>query len=373
MNKTLQRTKSRTVQAQALVEFAIAIPILLVLLVGILETGRMLLIYTAVTNASREAARYASAVGQDTSGYYKYKYCKGIRDTADKSIFLVDKSTVVMVITYDHGPGTTQFAQCNATAGEDSGVSVTTGDRVKITIQADYKPMLKLIPFPPRTFISSSSRTYLATIELEVTSLPSNTPRPATLTFTPSMTFTPTETSTITPTPTKKVTGSGATFTPLPSSTPTIFVSQTPTRTLTPIASLTPSITPTTVTGCGNITATAIGVNNKTMSISITNPNPYAVNVSNVQVTWNSLTGAASPNRTLNLISASLGSTTFWIGDDFSGSLTITPSNLLKIPGNGALTVLSFTFDTIYQNPSNNSITVNLSTPGCATTPIKKP
>src|SRR4030095_776329 len=50
-NKLLQE------RAQAIVEFAIALPILMALLVGILEVGRMVFIYSAVNNASREAAR----------------------------------------------------------------------------------------------------------------------------------------------------------------------------------------------------------------------------------------------------------------------------------------------------------------------------
>jgi len=44
----------------ALVEFALVIPILLILLVGILDTGRAVNAYVTISNASREGARYAS-------------------------------------------------------------------------------------------------------------------------------------------------------------------------------------------------------------------------------------------------------------------------------------------------------------------------
>ena len=64
---------------QAIVEFAIVLPILMVLLVGILEVGRMIFIYSVVNNASREAARYGSAVGFGDDGFHKYRYCDGIR------------------------------------------------------------------------------------------------------------------------------------------------------------------------------------------------------------------------------------------------------------------------------------------------------
>ena len=53
-----QRTAGK--RAQAIVEFAIVLPILLMLLVGIFEVGRLIFMYAAVTNASREAARYGS-------------------------------------------------------------------------------------------------------------------------------------------------------------------------------------------------------------------------------------------------------------------------------------------------------------------------
>jgi Flp pilus assembly protein TadG len=50
----------RKQKGQALVEIALVLPILLVLLFGIIEFGRILNAYIMVSNASREAARYYS-------------------------------------------------------------------------------------------------------------------------------------------------------------------------------------------------------------------------------------------------------------------------------------------------------------------------
>lgn len=44
----------------ALVEFALVVPVLLLLLVGILDTGRAVNAYVTISNASREGARYAA-------------------------------------------------------------------------------------------------------------------------------------------------------------------------------------------------------------------------------------------------------------------------------------------------------------------------
>src|SRR6266508_4193456 len=83
-----QRPRYLNQNAQAIAEFAIVLPILLMLLVGILEVGRMIFMYAAVNNASREAVRYASAVGLNSAGtVVKYNDCDGIRDRATRSAF----------------------------------------------------------------------------------------------------------------------------------------------------------------------------------------------------------------------------------------------------------------------------------------------
>lgn len=51
---------------QALVEMAFILPILLLILMGIVEFGRIFNAYLIVTNASREGARYASVHSSDT-------------------------------------------------------------------------------------------------------------------------------------------------------------------------------------------------------------------------------------------------------------------------------------------------------------------
>src|SRR5512138_3653877 len=82
--------KNSSRRAQAIVEFAIVLPILLMMLVGILEVGRLIFIYAAVNNASREAVRYASAVGLNNAGTVdKYNDCAGIREMARRSAFFV--------------------------------------------------------------------------------------------------------------------------------------------------------------------------------------------------------------------------------------------------------------------------------------------
>ena len=150
-----------------MVEFAIVAPILFALLFGIFEFGRMVFVYSAVTNASREAVRYASAVGYDDYGEIKYKHCAGIRERARRSAYFMNLQDADITIEYDKGPGTAVFHICTGTV--DPGYFISSGDRVLVTVTAEYRPYTKLVPFGSRTFISSSARTILGYVALTTT------------------------------------------------------------------------------------------------------------------------------------------------------------------------------------------------------------
>ena len=169
--------KTPDLKAQAIVEFAFALPILLALVIGILEVGRLIFIYSSVTNASRNAARYASAFGLNDAGYHKYMYCDGIKDIAIKSTYLVPSASLDIDVEYDEGPGTgLKVADldgdgntCDFSGGDDMDVfngHVSTGDRVTVTVSTQYQPLTKLIPISPRTITSSSSKTILGIVDL---------------------------------------------------------------------------------------------------------------------------------------------------------------------------------------------------------------
>ena len=55
-------------RGQSLVEMALALPLLLILLVGVVDVGRAMYTKIALTNASREGARYASHYPADAAG-----------------------------------------------------------------------------------------------------------------------------------------------------------------------------------------------------------------------------------------------------------------------------------------------------------------
>ena len=92
-------------RAQTLVEFALVLPLLLVLIYGILEVGRLIFIYSILVSASREAVRYGSATGLNVGGGVpRYNDCAGMRAAAQNVDFLNAFADADILITYDRGP-----------------------------------------------------------------------------------------------------------------------------------------------------------------------------------------------------------------------------------------------------------------------------
>lgn len=144
--------------AQAMVEFALVLPILILLLYGLIEVGHLIFVYSTVVSASREAVRYGSATGINISGgVVNYQDCTGIVAAAQNVDFLDAIQDEHISISYDHGPGTSSFSNCPPT-------EVETGDRIEVQISAQYVPFTPLIPITPKTLISSSARTILVGI-----------------------------------------------------------------------------------------------------------------------------------------------------------------------------------------------------------------
>src|SRR2546428_8491965 len=61
-------SRRRTRTGQALVEFAIALPVLAILIAGVLEMGRGYAFAVATSDAARDAARYAAGKTSSTNG-----------------------------------------------------------------------------------------------------------------------------------------------------------------------------------------------------------------------------------------------------------------------------------------------------------------
>jgi Flp pilus assembly protein TadG len=158
------KRKKSGYRGQAMVEFAIALPVLMMLLVGIMEVGRMVLTYALLNNSSRDAVRYASAVGRGEDGLLKYNHCAGIKTSAQQSAYIVTLTSISISYKDENG---NSAGVCDATSGEDSDIKVDSGYLVTVTVTASYKPVVNLIPIGQKNFTATSSRTILGIFDLD--------------------------------------------------------------------------------------------------------------------------------------------------------------------------------------------------------------
>jgi Flp pilus assembly protein TadG len=163
-NHKINKEGSRRERGQGIVEFALTLPLLLMLLLGIMEYGRLMYTYVAVVSAAREAGRYGAAAGISTGTTRYYQDCNGIRDAAIRvgGIAGVRNTAASVNIQYDNGPGID-----NITAGcpvNGTGPVLMRGDRINITVAVQFQPTQGLIDLPAMTVQSQVRRTIVVNV-----------------------------------------------------------------------------------------------------------------------------------------------------------------------------------------------------------------
>lgn len=208
--------KKQKSNAQAMVEFALALPILLTLLYGMLETGRLLFIFASTVTAARQAVRYGSATGDSPNGMPYYMDCDGIEAAARQVGFINTFESVT--ISYDGGLDSNNgnplpLNPADPACGSYTDENVQNGDRIIVEVAAQWVPIVSIVPLQPFTITSQSERTILASISISVTAVPQGWQNSGNGIPTLSISFAPTTYSTIgqtiTYTYTLKNTGSG--------------------------------------------------------------------------------------------------------------------------------------------------------------------
>ncbi len=323
------RTAKKKEDAQGMVEFALVLPLLLLVIFGIIELGRMVVIYTSVSSSSREAARYASASGRSGSNVPYYLDCTGIRAAAKRVAVFVPIQDANIQISYDHGPNTGVYSSTCPAPGE-----VKLGDRVVVRAMAQYQSILGLLP--SFNINSETARTIVKDVVIRGTpggGTSPNTPVPPTPFYSPTPTPTNTLTPTSSPTPSPTVSPTitftpTATYTSTPGPTPTASDTPTPTFTATNTPTETPTFTPTPTS-----TYTATPTNT---------PNPCLITVDSytrlgTKITW-TLTNNSLASYTLVRVTIpwsqnaqkfeglSFGGYSLWLGSDVKGGSSFGPS-----------------------------------------------
>lgn len=150
--KAKKRIHSR---GQSLMEFGMAFPLLMMLIIGVMEMGRLIYIYSAVTTASREGARYGFSLGNTPEGIPYYEDCDGIREAAKASTSIAGISMADIQIHFDNGPGTAIISSCPP-------VSVVHGTRIVVSVSATFDAIVPLLPIPSFEISSTAKRSIVA-------------------------------------------------------------------------------------------------------------------------------------------------------------------------------------------------------------------
>ncbi len=100
-------------KGQSLLEFALVLPILLLLILGLIEVGRLIFFYASVFSATREATRYGAAAGNNGSGTPYYLDEAGIRAAAKRVGFMAGIKDSDVTIWYDLGPDDDRHVTAN--------------------------------------------------------------------------------------------------------------------------------------------------------------------------------------------------------------------------------------------------------------------
>jgi hypothetical protein len=312
----------RKKRAQAMLEFALVLPVLLLILIGVIEFARLFYAWIIIENATRFGIRYA------ITGNYNPDYCADIDSPADGACDGVSEDievdgaripsiedevrNIIIGLHFDEAIGEPDNDYLNITVCSNKpGTSFTRpqmgrpvyadcqpqedaalpGQRV--VVAADYNFTFIVLPVfgiePDMIHLASYregfvenfrvSRVINTPIPLNFTPPPTKTNTP-TVTSSPTDTLTPTATFTGTPTPT-------FTLTPTASLTPsaTSTASRTPTITFTPTRTRTPTNTP--MPSCSNIVITRTRFNSDNFEVRVQNNNDATAYLTSVTLTWN--------------------------------------------------------------------------------------
>jgi hypothetical protein len=182
-----------------MLEFALVLPLLLLVLMAIIDFGWILLVYSNIFNATREGVRYGVTRPRD---YY------GIDSSARDKIAVVPADDVEIYVWYDHGPNTPSsdiFTDTN---------QVQVGDRVVVDAQYSVTPITPILePIIGQLQLRSQGARTIQTLGDAVSPPPpgpggggsggGGSPPTATPTPVPTATPVPTGTLTATPEPTQ--------------------------------------------------------------------------------------------------------------------------------------------------------------------------
>lgn len=161
---------------QGLVEFALILPVLLFVVMGVIDFGRAMVVYSQGTNALRDAVRYAQVWGGPDVTTHPYLECdtSGLIQTTAKRVMFASMSTELFFVKAtgagDHKDTDTDgqpdsdgdtLTCAQAKTAEGTSNELETGDMLVVTSQGSFKLITPLLSnfVPEMTFHFRAQRT----------------------------------------------------------------------------------------------------------------------------------------------------------------------------------------------------------------------
>jgi len=164
-------THRRNENAQTMVEFALVFPMVLMIVYGLIEIGRMLFIYSSLTSSAREGARYGAAAGDVGGLLPHYADCNGIKQASMRSGAFAGVQEVDIDIEYDHGPNAGFPQAPNCPPFDNNGMDIINmqgccNDRIVVTVTVFYEPIINFLGFNGFQMESQNARTIISSVSI---------------------------------------------------------------------------------------------------------------------------------------------------------------------------------------------------------------
>lgn len=134
---------------QAAVEFSFVLLMVIVVVFGVIEVGRLMLAYNALADAARAGARYAMVHGSWSSTPSGYGNSGSVSTQVTNITGMAGLSSVTVTVSYPNNTG--------GTGADPSGNQ--TGDSVTVTASYSYAPIITLSMFSALNVTLSSTTT----------------------------------------------------------------------------------------------------------------------------------------------------------------------------------------------------------------------
>ncbi len=166
----ISANRSPRQKAQGMVEFALAMPIILFAVLVIIEIAYIVITFNSVVMASREASRYAAGMSTSQAAgtpLSHWQDCQGIRSAAERIAQFLGVQDADIQIFYDSGPdGSPADASAKQICNPSPLPAVSKGGRISVKVTAHYTPLAPIFQISSIPISSLSSHTILTGIPI---------------------------------------------------------------------------------------------------------------------------------------------------------------------------------------------------------------